>query len=79
MNWTKCKDKLPPEYKKVLVYHTRIGIEVDYMLSGGFWCSDMTDDHSQVTYWQDLPLKPDEYLPNSSRLQNVTDSTSEII
>ncbi len=71
MNWIKCSDRLPSEYKDVLVFCTdhdskdKVIMMAFYQPKSQSWDSDYTEgifdlDEMEVTHWTPLPLPPSE-------------------
>lgn len=63
--WTKCKERLPPYGKQVLLYSGSVytGYRHHTDQSGEWWQLDIRHDKQWqgITHWMPLPEKPDEY------------------
>ena len=63
--WIKCKERLPPYRKEVLLYSGSVymGYRHHTDESGEWWqLSSRTDKQwSDITHWMPLPEKPDEF------------------
>ena len=63
--WIKCSDRMPEEYKKVLLYHggyILIGYYMSVLEMWSFEGNSMPQNKWSVTHWMPLPEMPKEGL-----------------